>query len=126
MAQGQSYVNPYVQRRWSRCLRSAGRYDHLNHPGRLPARWGQLAEVVSVCHAGQAREYVAHVNRRILAVALAGDDQRVDDRRTFAGVGVADKKPVLFANRGGPDGVSARLLSMRVSPWRTCAVNGSH
>ncbi len=38
-------------------------------------------------------------------MALAGDDQRRDDRRTWASVGVADKKPVLFANRRGQDGV---------------------
>jgi hypothetical protein len=38
-------------------------------------------------------------------VALAGDDQRVEDRRTSAGIGVADKQPVAFANRRGPDGV---------------------
>lgn len=38
-------------------------------------------------------------------MALAGDNQRVDDPRTLAGVWVADKQPVLFANSRGPDGV---------------------
>jgi hypothetical protein len=104
-----TYVNPYVQRRCSRCLLSAGHCDHLNHPGRLPAGRGQRAEVVTVGHARQSREHVAQVNRRILAVALAGDDQRIDDR-SQAGVGVADKKPVLFANRRGPDGVFSQIV----------------
>jgi hypothetical protein len=43
-------------------------------------------------------------------VALAGDDQRVDDRRSLAGAGATDKKPVLFTNGGGPDAFSHRLL----------------
>jgi hypothetical protein len=36
-------------------------------------------------------------------VALAGYDQRVDDRLTLARRGVPDEEPVLLADRGGPD-----------------------
>jgi hypothetical protein len=38
-------------------------------------------------------------------VALAGYDDRVDDRRALAGVGVAYKEPVLLADRRRPDRV---------------------
>lgn len=40
-------------------------------------------------------------------MALAGDDQGVEDRRALAGVGLPDKKPVLLADVGH----SQRLLN---------------
>lgn len=58
-----------------------------------------------VGHRGQAREHIAQISERILAVPLARDDERVDDRRALARVGMADKQPVLLADRRGPDRV---------------------
>ncbi len=38
-------------------------------------------------------------------MALAGNDERVEDRGALAGIGVADEEPVLLPDRGGPDGI---------------------
>ena len=43
-------------------------------------------------------------------MALAGDDQRVDDRRTLARRGVPDEEPVLLADRGGPDRIFDQVV----------------
>jgi hypothetical protein len=72
--------------------------------GRLPAVRRELAQVVLVGHAGQPGQEVAQVGERVFAVALAGDDQRVEDGRALAGVGMPDKQPVLFADAGRPQG----------------------
>ena len=40
----------------------------------------------------------------------AGDDERVEDRGAAAGVGVADKQPVLISDRGGEDGVFDQVV----------------
>ena len=42
---------------------------------------------------------------RIVAVALAGDDEGVDDRSAVAGVGMADEEPVFGAELARADGV---------------------
>jgi len=54
---------------------------------------------------GQAGEDITQVRKGIFAVALAGDEQRVDDGDAGAGVGVADEEPVLGAELGGTNGV---------------------
>ena len=102
--------NQYEERLRALRLRLAGRRAQLDYAGRLPAGRSQRPEVVAVSHAGQAGEHVAQVNRRIFAVALAGDDQRVNDRRALAGVGMADKQPVLFTNGRGADGAFHQVI----------------
>ena len=65
---------------------------------------------------GRARP---HVGQRVDAAALARYDDRVDDRGTVAGVGVADEPEgrVLFADGRGPDSdFSIKLLSSWVQP----------
>ena len=64
----------------------------------LPVNRQEWGEVVLVAHRRQAGEHVFHVSVRVFAVALAGDDDRVDDGRALASVGVADKQPILFPN----------------------------
>ena len=54
-------------------------------------------------HRGQAGEQVSDVGLRIMPVAQAGDDDRVEDGGALAGVGVADEEPVLLPERGRPD-----------------------
>jgi hypothetical protein len=41
----------------------------------------------------------------IETMALAGDDQRVDDRSAVAGIRVTDEEPVLRTKFARPDGV---------------------
>ena len=53
----------------------------------------------------EAPEDVGEVRQGVLAVALAGDEQRVEDGRALAGAGMADEEPVLLADGGGPDRV---------------------
>ena len=64
-----------------------------------PVDRSEGVQVVAVGEGGQPGEDVAHVGVRILSVALAGDDDRVDDGRALAGVGVAYKEPVLLVMR---------------------------
>jgi hypothetical protein len=71
--------------------------------GRLPVDGQERTQVVAIGHTGQAGEDVLEVRERILAVPLAGDDERVNDGRALAGVGVADKEPVLLPDAGRPD-----------------------
>ena len=61
----------------------------------MPEARGELAQVVLVGQAGQTGEDVLEVGERILAVALAGDDQRVEDGGTLPGLWMADEQPVL-------------------------------
>ena len=63
---------------------------------RLPFRWRQQRDMVLVGHGGQPREHVFDVDERIDAVSLAGNHNRINDRRALAGVRVADEQPVLF------------------------------
>ena len=53
------------------------------------------------------------------AVALATDDERVDDRGAIAGGGVADEEPVFRAEFARPDGV----LDGKRSP--ECLIGGT-
>ena len=71
----------------------------------MPVYRQQWREIVLVAHRGEAGEHVFHVGVRVFAVALTGDDDRVDDGRSLAGIGVADEEPVLLPNGRGPDGV---------------------
>lgn len=83
---------------------------------RLPAPRSERRQVVTIGHARQPREQIFQVSERVLAVPLARDDQRVQDRRTLAGFGVADEQPVLLADARGPNRVFDQLLSSRLSP----------
>ena len=65
----------------------------------LPAGRCQGAQVIPVGHAGQAGEHVPHVGQRVDAAALARYDDRVDDRRAIAGIGVTDEQKILFFMR---------------------------
>ena len=64
-----------------------------------PVDRSEGVQVVAVGEGGQPGEDIAHVGVRILSMALAGDDDRVDDRRALAGVGMAYKEPVLLVMR---------------------------
>ena len=64
----------------------------------------QRREIVLGGHRGQTREHVLEVSVRVEAATLGGDDERVDDRGAIAGVGVADKEPVLRPEFAGADG----------------------
>ena len=76
----------------------------------LPAGWSEQAQIVLVGHAWQPGEDVAQVGERVLAVALAGDDQRVEYGGALAGVGVADEQPVLLADAGWADSVLDEIV----------------
>lgn len=65
--------------------------------GGLPAGRQQGAQVILVGHCGQAGEEVLEIGERILSMAFAGDDQRVEDGRALSGIGVPDEQPVLHA-----------------------------
>ena len=56
-------------------------------------------------HSRQPGEHVLQISMRIVVVALAGDDQRVDDRSAVASIGMTDEEPVLRAKFAWPDGV---------------------
>ena len=75
--------------------------------GRLPEARGERAKIVLIGQARQPGDDVLQVRERVLAVALAGDNQRVEDGRALVGIGVPDEQPVLLADAGRPDGVLA-------------------
>jgi hypothetical protein len=54
----------------------------------LPVDRQQRTQVVLICHRREPSEHVFEVSQRILAVPLAGDDQRVQDCGTLAGLGM--------------------------------------
>ena len=58
------------------------------------------------------------VSERVGSVATDLLDESVDDRAAPTRVLAADKHPVLVAELGGTDGVSVRLLSNRMRPFR--------
>ena len=55
-------------------------------------------------------EDVSQVSQRIDATALAGADDRVDDRGAIAGIGMADEEEVLFPYRRWPDGIFHQVV----------------
>jgi hypothetical protein len=61
----------------------------------LPVEWGQGVQVEAVGQRRQPGKDIAQVGLAILCVALAGDDDRVNDGGALTGVRVADKQPVL-------------------------------
>lgn len=58
-------------------------------------------------HAGQD---VTEIPVGIVAVALTGDHDRVDDRGALAGIRMADEEEVFLPDRGGPDGVLDQVI----------------
>jgi hypothetical protein len=74
---------------------------------------------------GQFGQDVAEVCERILAVALAGGERRVGDRRTLARCGAPDEEPVRPPHRGGSDRIFDRLLSTRLKEWFGAATSTS-
>jgi hypothetical protein len=80
----------------------ATRYtERLRH--RNPRSGRQWYEVVLIGHLGQASQHVTQIRQRVFAVALAGDDNRVNDRTALAGVGMANEQPVLLSDSRGPN-----------------------
>lgn len=77
---------------------------------RLPVYRQQRLQVVLIGHAWQLCEQVIQVSERILAVALTGHDQRVEDGRMLAGIGMADEQPVLLPNAGRSDRIFKALF----------------
>jgi hypothetical protein len=73
--------------------------------GRLPASGSEGGEIVLVGHCWEPGEDIARIRERVFPEALAGDDDRVNDRGALTGLRVSDKQPVLFPDRGGPDRV---------------------
>ena len=69
--------------------------DASGHQG-LPRGGKQGGEVVPRGHLRQSREDIADVVEGIDAAALAGDDNRVNDRGAVAGVGMADEQEVFL------------------------------
>lgn len=67
--------------------------DRNSRP-RLPEGWHEGFQVVLVGHRRQAREDIAQVNQRVDPSAVAGNDDRVQDRGALTGFGMADKKPI--------------------------------
>src|ERR1039458_2950404 len=82
---------------------------------RLPVDGQQDAQGVLGGHRRQTPEDVAQVRQRFDAAALAGDDDRVDDRGALAGIGVADEEPVFLSDGRRPDRVlnEARSEALR-------------
>ena len=68
----------------------------------------QGAQVVAGGHGRQAGEDIAQVVVRVVAAALAGDDQRVEDGGAGAGVGVADEEAGVGGVVGNDRGCAAR------------------
>lgn len=62
---------------------------------RLPRARREGAKVVTVRHPRQRGEDIFHIGHRVFAVALARDDERVQDGRALAGIGVTDEQPPL-------------------------------
>ncbi len=77
---------------------------------RLPHPRGEGAEVVAIGHPRQPGEEILQVGQRVLAVALARDDEGIEDGRALAGVGVPDEQPVLLAHAGGADRVFDEII----------------
>ena len=59
----------------------------------LPRRGSQRREITPIGHREQPAEDIAHIREGIFPVALAGDDQRVDDRGTLAAPGCTMTRP---------------------------------
>src|SRR5208283_3827591 len=70
-----------------------------------PVDRSEGVQVVAVGQGGQPGEDVSQVSMRVLPMALAGDDDRVDDGGSLAGIGMAYKEPVLLADGRWADGV---------------------
>ena len=86
------------------------RTDALSSHSWLPAGWSNGIEVVLRRHARHAREDIAEVSQRVDATALAGDHDRVDDRRALAGIGMAHEEPVLLPDGRGADGILDEVI----------------
>jgi len=78
--------------------------------GRGPVARGERVQIDLIGHPRQAGEHVAQVGERVFAVPLARDNDRENDRRALAGVGVPDKQPVLFFDDGGPYGIFDQVV----------------
>ena len=63
-----------------------------------------------VGHRGKPGEDVAQIGVGIDAAAAATLDNSVEDGAALAGVGIAEKQPVLFAESGRPDGVFHQVI----------------
>ena len=76
-----------------------------NLRARLPERRHERFQVILVRHRWQAGEDVAQVKQWIDAPAMAGNDDRVQDRGALASLGMSYKKPIFDTKLGRPDAV---------------------
>ena len=58
--------------------------------------WQQRAQIVLVGHPRQAREDVFEIRERVLLMALARHDERVEDRGALAGLRMTNEEPVFL------------------------------
>ena len=77
---------------------------------RLPVFRQQRVQIVPIGYGRQAREDITQISVWIFAVPLTGHDDRVDDGRALAGIGMTDKEPVLLPNGRRPDGVFDQVV----------------
>lgn len=84
--------------------------------GGLPVGGQQRRHIILIGHSRLAREDVFEVGKGFFAVALAGNDNRVDDGGALAGVGMTDEEPVSFSDARRPDRVL--YSEMAITPSR--------
>ena len=63
-----------------------------------------------VGHRGEPGEHVAQVGVGIDAAAAATLDNSVEDGAALAGIGIAEKQPVLFSESGRPNRVFYQII----------------
>ena len=72
---------------------------------RLPEGRHECLQVILVGHHRQPGEDIPQVKQGIDSPAVAGNDDRVQDRGALAGLGMADKKPIFDSKLGRTDAV---------------------
>ncbi len=91
------------------------RFSRLVRRRWFPVGRRQGGDVGLVRHRRKPVEEIFDLDERIDAVALARHDDRINNRRALARLGVADEQPVLFPSAEGRMAFSIRLLSRW--PW---------
>ena len=84
--------------------------------GGLPVGGQQGRKVVLIGHGREAREHVAQVSERTFAMATARVDERVEDRRALARLGMPDEQPVFASEGTGADRI-LNAVSLIMPRW---------